>query len=652
MPEAKDDANGNVMPIYELHPPTWLPKVHGSAELGYLGFYPPHVQQEEDRLTQENVKNGFVLGNQVSAETFSAHSIIHGDLSSSATFSKLEALMNEIFIRRADNIPSIPTSTFRIPTRVTLNDSKRQAWFADLANPEVPLQKLGKSVPHGAKGHDLLDLLQSNNVDINRAVWFLRVFGANETAGLRNKPSYNPTQYSIDWANVVTSYLKKQLADIALPSAPRPGLNIKQTFKGVLSDGDSRERWMSRFVYCLKLLRTFYSEGLVDNRTFLVWMVQQMGTCNLAQTGFITRLADEYLDGILGSRPLTRPFIDACLSKLSEIRSTSAQEFLRDTDALLKTLLQRLCLVLPDSFVSPRMWKTHSHLLADVFSDVIVEEPGDLHVEEKLRNIGQALQENFADVRRRNEAMLFLRLPMHVSARLASAISNVKLLNSISSDTDIGNLQFLSSHDEASFIDKLDMLLTWCVTPLQYGDHRPFAAITLIRNWRIQAGDRATRRNFNPPDEILQDRLFDWLDSSETAGDPENIRAVSLLFGKLVKQELFSYASYIQRLIARGEAGLTFTEIPESRHRKFLWWMPLSRSTSSLISQRKVILYGARAREVPEDAHEREIRREIRAVLPDVFGGTSDHEPRPIEISFYHSRRGTVACDVNFDIAR
>lgn len=68
-----------------------------------------------------------------------------------------------------------------MPSRVTLNDSKRQAWFADLANPDVPLYKLGKNVPHGAKGQDLLDLLQSNNVAIPRAVWFLRVFGANET---------------------------------------------------------------------------------------------------------------------------------------------------------------------------------------------------------------------------------------------------------------------------------------------------------------------------------------------------------------------------------------------------------------------------------------------------------------------------------------
>jgi len=81
-----------------------------------------------------------------------------------------------------------------MPSRVTLNDAKRHAWFADLANPDVPLHKLGKSVPHGAKGHDLLDLLHANKVAIPRAVWFLRVFGANET--VRRRRDILRTKYS------------------------------------------------------------------------------------------------------------------------------------------------------------------------------------------------------------------------------------------------------------------------------------------------------------------------------------------------------------------------------------------------------------------------------------------------------------------------
>ena len=68
-------------------------------------------------------------------------------------------------------------------------------------------------------------------------------------ASVRNKPNYNPMQYSVEWANVMTGYLKKQLQEIILPSMPRPGLNIKQTFKGVLGESDSRDRWVSKFIY-------------------------------------------------------------------------------------------------------------------------------------------------------------------------------------------------------------------------------------------------------------------------------------------------------------------------------------------------------------------------------------------------------------------
>jgi hypothetical protein len=58
-----------------------------------------------------------------------------------------------------------------------------------------------------------------------------------------------------------------------------------------------------------------------------------------------------------------------------------------------------------------------------------------------------------------------------------------------------------------------------------------------------------------------------------------------------------------------------------SRHRLFLNWIPLGNSTLSLTNQRKVTLYGARARETPEDVVERDMRKEIRTVLPNLFEG-------------------------------
>ena len=58
-----------------------------------------------------------------------------------------------------------------------------------------------------------------------------------------------------------------------------------------------------------------------------------------------------------------------------------------------------------------------------------------------------------------------------------------------------------------------------------------------------------------------------------------------------------------------------------SRHRLFLSWIPLANSTLSLTNQRKVTLYGVRARETPEDIIERDMRKEIRTVLPSLFEG-------------------------------
>lgn len=112
-----------------------------------------------------------------------------------------------------------------------------------------------------------------------------------------------------------------------------------------------------------------------------------------------------------------------------------------------------------------------------------------------------------------------------------------------------------------AFAHKLDILLTWSVTPLQYGDHRPYAAVSLLQCWRDKAEEHAIRRDRASPNDNVQDYLFDWLDVSEVARDENNLASVALLFDQLVKHCLFDYGLYIQRLIARGEQGLSFADV-------------------------------------------------------------------------------------------
>lgn len=156
----------------------------------------------------------------------------------------------------------------------------------------MPLQKLAKSVPHGQKGPDVLDMLYANKVPVPRALWYIRVLGAIEIVRhfqcsflefqmtlylqqvvTRNKNNVAVTQphtTSTEWTNILTSYVRKQLLDIAIPVVTRTGANIKQIFrKSKLSERESREAWVSRFAYtCVDYYRSIRESLTI----YVVWI--------------------------------------------------------------------------------------------------------------------------------------------------------------------------------------------------------------------------------------------------------------------------------------------------------------------------------------------------------------------------------------------
>jgi mediator of RNA polymerase II transcription subunit 12 len=73
---------------------------------------------------------------------------------------------------------------------------------------------------------------------------------AEETkAPLRKQPGYNPMSYSFDTAKEVMMWFKKQLGEINLPTARLQSTALKQVFKGVMLDVDTRIAWCTKFVY-------------------------------------------------------------------------------------------------------------------------------------------------------------------------------------------------------------------------------------------------------------------------------------------------------------------------------------------------------------------------------------------------------------------
>ncbi|KAH7096964.1 hypothetical protein BKA62DRAFT_482581 [Auriculariales sp. MPI-PUGE-AT-0066] len=549
-----------------LQPPTWLKRIHSTADIGHANFYPPVAGATEESLDKKAVQEGYQHPNEVPAESYTAKPSL-STLRDGTGLDDIKQLLDLVIERRAENATKQEALPFRPPTRVAFPEARRNAWVKDLANPDIPLQRLSRSVPSGIKGADLLDMLSINNVVVSRAVWFVRVIGANETIGMRNRTVFHPHMYSIDLANVVTAYIKKMLNEIGLPNPQRIAA-VKLTFKSILGEPETRQKWLSKFAYMLDLLREFYVESLVDHATFLSWLAQQLSLANLAQAGFVANLCEEYLDGLTSHRVLAVPVIDGCLGKLKEIETGSVKEHLDFLATALKAILQRTFLAVPDAFVCPSVWAAYGTMLQQLFGD----------------------DPEFRDIHCRNNALLFQTLPERAMAEARSTMSEIQLLNSVTMDTDLCTIRR----------PPMSLMLTWAASPTQYGIHRPYLVGTLIA-----AADLAID---------MHEAVMNWLDGDN--GVQFGISATRVL-GELERRGLFSYDRFVLRALAADDAA---------RFAPLLRDLPVCEDNGVFLRQRKVALFGVRARETEEDSIQRVVRAELRQVLPVLFGGSLPHE--------------------------
>lgn len=86
---------------------------------------------------------------------------------------------------------------------------------------------------------------------------------------------------------------------------------------------------------------------------------------------------------------------------------------------------KRSFLALPDAFISPRAWQVHSELMSDIISNAVAPTEGT--PVQSAQALQQTFQDLLADMKRRNEAMLFRRLPPRVVGSLTSALSDIKV---------------------------------------------------------------------------------------------------------------------------------------------------------------------------------------------------------------------------------
>ena len=166
-----------------------LPRTVGrNLDIGCADFHPWTGHHAEDLLNESTTKNGSYDKPQLSQnETSTARHAVWSSLKHKSGIQVLSSLFVSALDQRQAHGAVTSTCTFKPPPRVTLTDTKREIWLRDLADPDIPLRRLSRTIPHGIRGKVLLDQCLAKKIPISRAVWLAKCVGANEIRAFKRK---------------------------------------------------------------------------------------------------------------------------------------------------------------------------------------------------------------------------------------------------------------------------------------------------------------------------------------------------------------------------------------------------------------------------------------------------------------------------------
>ncbi|KAI8985141.1 hypothetical protein BDB01DRAFT_850197 [Pilobolus umbonatus] len=389
--------------------------------LGYPDFFPQRPGQEEDVLTESNVRYGFMDKHVVSNEHTCAHDIVYGKLQDDQRLlGELGSFMVDVLQRQSRASCISGPSSFKPPTRTTLIDSKREQWMQELAVGLVPLRKLMRNVPHGFKGEKLLETLAAKHVPFLRATWYIKIVGLSEMSQRNSSNAITSMgPQPIQWTMTVTSHLKKQLNELNPSINQHPNNTMAgRSFKSYNNSNhfdnsqkpwissESRSRFEQRWSYSVRLARWQYYEGLLDQRTFLRWTLDTLAQCTTFEVMWLilTGVIQDYIDEYKRNRTLTKLLIEALIKSYNALIQYNQQLSSEGVSSNvhvglqrdIEHLLQSLFLSTPDLFVVPKLYHQYRYIFDDIFG-------GDSKLSLTDNAISSVMKEYWAMIKSRNE---------------------------------------------------------------------------------------------------------------------------------------------------------------------------------------------------------------------------------------------------------
>ncbi|KAH0289463.1 hypothetical protein M436DRAFT_48165 [Aureobasidium namibiae CBS 147.97] len=520
-----------------LHPPAVATKLPRDKAADFFPWTNIEGKHPEDVLNEHLIKSGFSdkPAGASQQESNMARPHLWPSLKNKNGLSVLSALFVQVLDKRSQMRLCTAPSTFKPPPRVTLTDTKREAWLKDLANPEVPLRKLSRTIPHGIRGKVLLDHCISKDIPIARAVWLSKCVGANEIRAFKRKGVSGPAALAgeLKWIREWTVFVE-QFVDGVIASCGQPG-------------------WSRKMNYAVRLGTQFYVDHLLDEEHYMDWILASLKQSSPERLPVWILLIQIYWKHLISHRNRGRRLAEALLGHAKALAATPYGINLQLTTRInqlisLLAVNHRGCLVLPKSWIEYKA----------TFS--AVKPTGRVNVE----------AESLINVTRRNNRL------SGASPQATSRTPRLRLLDILDSVGLDVHVDKIAARCELLGLDTRSMLVTileWAASKHRSGIARVYLAAQLIRYWSF-AG-------FSADDAVLT--------MLEKARNDRNMepRLIYKLVSALARSGHFSVGRYLQWLISTGVLSGSNAAASEAQ---LLLELPTAYLSSHIVNLRRTLL--------------------------------------------------------------
>ncbi|KAK4539851.1 hypothetical protein LTR36_010312 [Oleoguttula mirabilis] len=479
---------------------TRLPPPRNTADFApWTGHHP------EDVLSDAVVKAGYCDkgpgANQ--SECNSAKPSIWPNLSAKNNMGlqTLSYLFTQVLEKRQVLGKCTAPSTFRPPPRVTVTDTKREAWLRDLANPDVPLRKQSRTIPHGIRGKLLMDQCLGKDIPLQRAVWLAKCVGANELRAFRRRgvsgvaAATGESKWVREWT-----------------------VHVEQFLEGVIATCGQPE-WQTRMNYAVKLATSFYVEKLLDVDHYLDWIVSSFAEASVERLPIWIVMTQIFWKDMVRFTRRGRQVAESILARLHHLNGLGAE-----ANKALKLRLQKLIAVLAVTnrgcLIIPQTWEKYKYLLTPASAPDVSN---------------ASMAENLA-IRNERLAKPLVRTPASIRSTLVDLYAE---LDAVGLQVDIETLTDTCLTMMPATDTLVPALLDWASSPYRHGASRLYLAARLISNIRAMGHD-------------TDSAILFYLDALSATRAPAQVDGLYRVIGELVPLDGFSVGRYLQWLISSG----------------------------------------------------------------------------------------------------